>query len=98
MYWIYATPEAFEWLDRSNLSTMRTLVGDAFGETYGHSYMVRLTVSTFYLPAIIFAKRGETLTPATTLICVGSYDPLTDKGRNAFEQTTMREVVKYAQV
>lgn len=98
MYRIYASPEAFEWLDRSNLSTMQTLVGDAFGDTYGHSYMVRLTVSTFYLPAIIFAKRGERLTPDTTLICVGSYDPLTNKGRNACEQTTMQEVVKYATV
>lgn len=98
MYWIYATPEAFDRLDRSNLSTMRTLVGDAFGDIYGHSYMQHLSVSTFYLPAIIFVERGMALTPDTTLICVGSYDPLTNQGRNACEQTTFQEVVKYAQV
>ena len=98
MYWIYATPEAFDRLDRSNLTTMRTLVNDAFGDIYGHSYMQHLSVSTFYLPAIIFVERGTVLTPDTTLICIGSYDPLTDKGRNACESTTMKEVVKYAQV
>lgn len=98
MYWIYATPEAFEWLDRSNLTTMRTLVNDAFGDIYGHSYMQHLTVSTFYLPAIIFVERYHALTPDTTLICIGSYDPLTEKGRNAYELTTMQEVVKYAKV
>ena len=93
IYYLYATPDAMEVIEHSNLATMRMLVENAFGKTAGGTYTVHLSAILHTLPHIIWVRYGQVLDIRDKLIYMGYYDTETGKGRNAYEVMEAREVI-----
>lgn len=93
IYYLYATTDAMEVIEHSNLATMRMLVENAFGKTAGCSYAVHLAPVLHALPHIIWIRYGQMLDMRDKLIYMGYYDTETGKGRNAYEVMEAREVI-----
>lgn len=93
IYYLYATPDAMEVIEHSNLSTMQMLVQNAFGKTAGCTYTVHLAPILQALPHIIWIRYGQMLDMRDKLIYMGYYDTETGKGRNAYEVMEAREVI-----
>ena len=93
IYFIYASQDALDYIERSNLSTMQTLVNDAlYPAQYGHNYMMYVEAVTRLLPHIIFTVQGAGIDRKERLIYIGSYDSDTGKGRNAYEVIRARDL------
>ena len=93
IYFIYASQDALDYIERSNLSTMQTLVNDAlYPAQYVHNYMMYVEAVTRLLPHIIFIVQGAGIDRKERLIYIGSYDSDTGKGRNAYEVIRARDL------
>ncbi len=93
IYYLYATPDALEVIEHSNMATMQMLVNNAFGKTAGCTYTVHLAPILQALPHIIWIRYGQMLDMRDKLIYMGYYDTETGKGRNAYEVMEAREVI-----
>lgn len=93
IYHIYASQDALDYIERSNLSTMQTLVNDAlYPAQYGHNYMMYVEAVTKLLPHIIFIVQGAGIDRKERLIYIGSYDSDKGQGRNAYEVIRARDL------
>ena len=93
IYYLYATPDAMEVIEHSNLATMQMRVQNAFGKTAGCTYTFHLAPVLQALPHIIWIRYGQMLDMRDKLIYMGYYDTETGKGRNAYEVMEAREVI-----
>lgn len=94
IYHLYASQDALDYIERSNLSNMQTLVNDAlYPAQYGHNYMMYVEAVTRLLPHIIFIVQGAGIDRNERLIYIGSYDSDKGRGRNAYEVVRAWELI-----
>lgn len=93
-YYLYASQDALDYIERSSIANMKTLVDDAlYPVHYGHNYMMYVEAVTRLLPHIIFIVQGAGIDRKERLIYIGSYDSDTGKGRNAYEVIRARDLI-----
>lgn len=93
IYYLYASQDALEYIERSTIATMKTLVSDAlYPAPYGHNYMMYVEAVTRLIPHIIYIVQGSYLDPNERIIYIGSYDSDKGKGHNDFEVIRVRDI------
>ena len=94
IYYLYASQDALDYIERSSMANMKTLVDDAlYPVQYGHNYMMYVEAVTKLLPHIIFTVQGAGIDRKERLIYIGCYDSDTGKGRNAYEVIRARDLI-----